>query len=106
MASLYVTEYPQIGRQQGAGVPVAFVPTAGPIAEQKLAIGVGSLAGAAFNSNTRIVRLHTDAICSVRFGPVATVTATSSDPRMAANQTEYYAVQPDGTLTVAVITNT
>lgn len=106
MASLYVVEYPQIGIQQGAGITTGFV-NSGPIAQQKIAIGGASTAGVAFNKNTRIVRLHTDAICSFRFGPPATVVVQATvDPRMAANATEYFAVPPDGSQTVAVITQT
>src|SRR5260221_3538035 len=107
MASLYVTEYPEIGVHQGTGVPVAFVPAAGPVQEQKLAIGGASVPSLAFKANSKIVRLHCDAICSVKFGAIATVSASTTDPRMAANQTEYFAIAPDGVTTgLAVITNT
>ena len=106
MASLYVAEYPHASVWHGTGVPVAFVPTMGPINEQKLAIGAGSVAGVAFNLNTTLVRLHCDATCSVAFGPVASVAATVNNARLVQNQTEYFAVQPDGKMTVAVITNT
>ena len=105
MASLYVAEYPHASVQQGTGVPVAFVPTTGAIAEQKLAIGGISVAGVAFNKNTKLIRLHCDVTCSIAFGPVATVTATANKARMQGGQTEYFAAQPDGSMTVAVITN-
>ncbi|MBP9714802.1 MAG: hypothetical protein KBD60_14140, partial [Sterolibacterium sp.] len=65
-------------------------------------IGGGSLQSAAFNGATRVVRLHTDAICSVAFG--ANPTATANTKRMAANSTEYFGVEPGHK--VAVITNT
>jgi hypothetical protein len=46
--------------------------------------------------------VHTDAICSISFGSNPTATATKA--RMAAGQTEYYAVNASDK--VAVITNT
>src|SRR5258708_27834386 len=100
---LYVTEYPSSAVHQGTGVPIAFVPVTGPIAEQKIAIGGASVAGVAFNTKTKVIRIETDAICSIAFGPVATVTATTSNARMFTNHTEYFAVQPDGNMTLAAI---
>ena len=62
----------------------------------------GSTQSAAFRSDTRMVRLHTDSICSFLFGTNPTATTTS--PRMAANQTEYFKVNPG--FKVAAIINT
>jgi hypothetical protein len=104
MSFLYITEYAHTGEQGGDPVQCAFVPQNGPIAEQKIAIGGGSVSSAAFNTNTKLLRLHSDAICSILFGitPVATV----ASGRMAANQTEYFFVQPGNGMSVAVIANT
>lgn len=96
MAVLYITE---LQPYEVSGLPVAIMP---PVAEQTVAIGGSSTASAAFNANTGLVRLHTDSTCSVEFG--GTPTATTSTARLAANQTEYFAVHP-GTK-VAVIANT
>lgn len=97
MATLYITEYSQSGRIAG-DVPVGREPA---LSNQTVAIGGSSTQSSAFGNNTRLVRLHTDAICSVTFG--ASPTATSAKSRMAANQTEYFEVYPANK--VAVITN-
>lgn len=99
MAVLYVTEYNALQLQQGNGMPVAAAPA---IASQTIVIGGGSLASSAFNANTNFIRVHTDAICSFDIG--ATPTASTSLARMAANQTEYFGVQPAHK--IAVISNT
>lgn len=102
MAVLYITEYAELGI--GAAGRVGQMPRAPFVAKQTVAIGGASVQSAAFNAKTRIIRLHTDAICSVAVD--ASPTATATDARMAANQTEYYDVSllPGGR--VAVITNT
>jgi hypothetical protein len=96
MAVLYISEYS--GYLQG-GVQVPVEPA---IATQTVAIGGSSTQSAAFNANTRLVRLETDAICSISFGQSPTV--TTSNARMAANSEDYFEVQPGHK--VAVITNT
>ncbi len=98
MAVLYITEYSILGVITGKSTAIAKAP---PVAEQTVAIGGSSVASSAFNAATKFVRLHTDAICSVSFGSAPTATATTM--RMAANQTEYFAVSPSAK--VAVITN-
>jgi len=72
--------------------------------EQTVAIAAGSAQSNAFSAATRIVRLHTDAVCSIKFGINPTATATSS--RMAAGQTEYHGVLVGQSFKVAVISNT
>jgi hypothetical protein len=103
MAIVYITEYIDIqGERQ--------VPTEPPLAQQTVAITAGSVASLPFNPKTTIIRVHTDAICSVLVGgasvagTVTTPTATATSGRMAANQTEYRGVQ--GGQSIAVITNT
>lgn len=71
------------------------------VADQKLTLS-GSTASSAFNVNTKMVRIHTDEIISVKFGTAPTAAAT--DARMAANTTEFFGVQPNHK--VAAITNT
>lgn len=95
MGTLYITEYYS---GSSAGIPVVRKPA---LVTQTVGIGAGSLQSAAFGGDTKLIRVHTDAICSVAFGtnPVA----TTSDARMAANQTEYWEVVPG--LKLAVISN-
>jgi hypothetical protein len=102
MAVLFVTEFARQARDaSGYGMVVGEEP---PAAQQTVAIGATSTQSAAFNAATRFVRLHADAVCSVEFGASPTATATSR--RLAANQTEYFGIPPNGTYKVAVITNT
>ena len=101
MATLYVTEFTDIGNSvNNQAIPITQQP---PVNEQTLSITSSSVASSAFKANTNIVRLHTDAICSVEFG--TSPTATSSTARMAANQTEYFTVPRNLSYKVAVITN-
>jgi hypothetical protein len=107
MATLYVTEFRGIGQEPalrtwGNGPALMQFAQQPPVAEQTVAIGATSAQSNAFNSATNMVRISTDAICSVLFGNNPTATAGSA--RMAAGQTEYFAVGPG--MKVAVITNT
>lgn len=96
MAKLYVTEF---GGIAPGVLPVGVAP---PLVDQTpVAIGAGSLQSTAFDAATVLVRLHTDAICSIAFG--TNPTATANTMRMAANSTEYFSVRFGHK--VAVITN-
>lgn len=103
MASLYITEFAQCGRELNG--TQLMTPMEPPVAEQKIAIGATSAASALFNAATRVVRLHADAICSVAFG-AATPAATVANMRLAAGQTEYFTIPAGSALMVANITNT
>ena len=100
MAVLYISEYafPNTTVSLNAGV------AGEPSADQTVAITAGSLQSTAFKGNTQMVRVHTDAICSVAFGTNPTATATTK--RLAANSTEYFTVPSGQAYKVAVITNT
>jgi hypothetical protein len=100
MAVLFITEF-KGGRKDRSGLalPLAMTP---PIAEQTVAIAGASAQSAALNTTTEVVRVHTDAICSVAFGSNPTATATTM--RLAAGSTEYFYVVPGSK--IAVITNT
>lgn len=93
MATLYVTEFRMAGF-----VGVAKAPA---VTDQAVAIAGASAQSAAFNGATTLIRVHTDAICSIAIG--TNPTATAAKARLAANQTEYYAVNPGDK--IAVITN-
>ena len=99
MPTLYISEYAVLGSTQSGALPVAPDPA---LAGQTVAIGGTSAVSQPFSGQTRYVRLHSDAICSRLFGKSPTATAAS--PRMAVDQTEYFAVNPGDR--VAVITNT
>lgn len=104
MAILYITEFVKQGRDGGGYVNQNSVPEEPTVAEQTLAIGAGSVASAAFNAKTTMIRLHTDAICSIAVG--ANPTASATNRRIAANTSEYIAVPQGAGFKVAVITNT
>lgn len=99
MAKVYITEHTFPSIFQGNQVPVVYMP---PLASQNVAIGGTTTQSSAFNAKTKLIAIHTDAICSIEFG--ANPTATANSRRMAANTTEYFEVTPAHK--VAVITNT
>lgn len=97
MAVLYISEYPALPFSGAHQLNMVQEPGNG---DQTVAITT-STQSSAFKNNTYIVRLHADAICSVLFGSNPTALTTSK--RLAANQTEYFAVVPGQK--VAVVTN-
>ncbi len=99
MAKVYITEHKFIVGQIGQLLNISEMP---PIASQTVNVTGSSVQSAAFNSQTEIVSVHTDVVCSIEFG--SNPTATSNSKRMAANATEYFKVTPGHR--VAVITNT
>lgn len=94
-ATLYISEF-SIGAT--AATQVAKQPE---ITTQTVSIGGTSTQSAAFNGNTRLIRVHTDTICSIKIG--SNPTASTTTARMAADQTEYFEVNPGDK--IAVITN-
>ena len=98
MAKLYVSEFSTLA-QTGTGL--GQVVSTPPLAEQVLSFST-SVTSVAFQSATKVVRVHTDAICSIAFGG-STIAATTGNMRLAAGQTEYYGVQGGGF--IAVISN-
>ena len=94
MAKVYVAEFAAID------LNVAREP---PLAEQTVAITSNSVqCSNAFHSSTRVIRVHTDAICSVAIS--GSPTATVNTRRMAADTTEYFGAH--GGQKIAVILNT
>jgi hypothetical protein len=101
MSTLYVAELSSLGFDaSGQNIMAPQMP---PAVEQTVAIGGSSAASAAFGGTTRFVQLHCDAICSIAFAVGGTPTATTSNQRMAANETRFYTVSP--AMKVAVISN-
>ena len=105
MATLYITEFAGAGRPQSAdGYMGAPLSTQSQLSfDQIVAIGGSSTQSVAFQSTTILIRVHADAICSVKVGGTNPV-ATAAMCRMAQNQTEYFAVTKGEK--VAVIVNT
>jgi hypothetical protein len=102
MAVLYITEFANQGRDaNGLIAPIADEP---PAANQTVAIGGASVASSAFNALTKIIRVHTDVVCSIEIGTAPTATTTTR--RMAANSTEYFSVPLGASYKIAVIANT
>ena len=98
--SLYISEYVRSGISlNGQNLAAGEEPA---IATQKIAIGGSSTQSAVFNADTKFIRVHAAAICSIAFG--TNPTATTNSMRLAANQTEYFSVLPG--MRLAVITNT
>jgi hypothetical protein len=73
-----------------------------PAVTQQQVTFTTTTASAAFSADTRFVRVHTDSACRVAFGDAPTATTTSM--RMAAGQTEFFAVPPGSK--VAAVTTT
>lgn len=101
MTKLYITEYSQMGQMLPNNAPYP-APLEPPIAEQTVVNTGGSTQAAAFNTATRLIRVHTDSICSIAIGSSAAggPVATTANRRLAANQTEYFAVAPTEVTTV------
>jgi hypothetical protein len=106
MSTLYVAEFASLNNDAtaGSGFLAGKMP---PLAEQALAIGGTSTPSAPFSQGTRLIRISSDAICSITVGKSdgTTPLATTGNLRMAANAPpEYFAVTPGARL--AVIANT
>jgi hypothetical protein len=99
MATLYISEYATSGWTTASGLPCGQEPA---IAVQAVPIPGTS---AAFNANTRFVRMHSDSVCSFAFAASGgTPAPTTSTARMNANQTEYFGVSAN--MKVGVVVNT
>jgi len=97
---LYISEYHRSGiALNGQTLAAGEEPS---IATQKITISGASAQSAAFNANTKFIRVHTSEICSITFG--SNPTATVAHARLVAGQTEYFSVFAGQK--VAVITNT
>lgn len=113
MAFLYITEYSGTAAVNGnipnvPGMISTRTPQEPELASQKLGIGGSPVPSAPFQnspgktgSQTYLIRVHTDSICSILIG--TNPTASANNRRLAANQTEFFGVSPGQIL--SVITN-
>lgn len=100
MAKLYITEFNRLKRPGSDTAQIGSLSTGTD--QSPVVISGSSTPSAAFATDTQFIRVHTDAICSVAYG--ANPTATANSFRMAADQTEYFGVNPGDK--IAVIANT
>ena len=106
MAFLFITEFAQLMPSPvGHLGQIAMQP---PLAEQAIVNTGGNTVSAAFNAQTRLVRLHADSLCAIEFGtaPTAVASGATGTARMVAGQTEYYGVPVGQSFKVAVILTT
>lgn len=102
MAIIRIAEFSKLFVDPGGSGPGQIAQTPA-IAYQSFAITASSTVSAPFNAATKMIRVHTDVIASVdiRGAPVAVVAAGSpATMRFAANQTEYFGVNPGDSLAV------
>jgi len=101
VAKAYISEYKEMARIQASKDAIAAVQEPAVVVQTPVAIGAEA-DSAAFGADTRFIRIHVDAICSIKFGTAPA--ATTDDARMAANTTEYFGVVPGQK--VSIISNT
>lgn len=84
-ASCYISEFTQAG---DAGVQVAKQPAL--VDQTPVSVGASSAQSAAFNANTKLIRIECDVVASMAFGP--NPTATANNARISASLPEYFQV--------------
>ena len=103
MAVVYITEFKKLAREDlGGPAGVVQTPVEPATANQTVAIGASSVQSEVLNAETRVVRVHTDAICHIDVGPNPTANATKR--RLPANAIEYIGIPPGVQFKIAVIT--
>jgi hypothetical protein len=107
MATLYITEFSRTtvtgvtGPATQIATPAPLVP---PVAEQAISLSGTSAQCAAFQNDTTLVMISTDAPCCLAWG--TDPTATLSAQRMAANETRFYGIPKGETMKLAAISTT
>ena len=97
---MYISEYSNAGFTPQGVVPVG----AEPCTDQSPVSFTGTAGvSAAFQNNTRMVRVHVDGIASIAFGTAPS--ATTNNKRMVAGATEYFFVPQGSAYKVSAITN-
>jgi len=104
MALLFIRSYSGMGQDlMGQVIQTGMEPA---LEDKTLLIsGAAATTTAALNAAAKFVRVNTDSICSIKFGTTSTVAATTTNARMAANSSEFFALDRPG-LFVSVILNT
>lgn len=101
MAYIYITEYREQAKDtMGHLLPAGLEPA---IANQRVGNAGASTQSAALDAQTKFVMVHTDSICSIKFG--ANPTAVVGEHRMGAGETRYYGVNIPA-LKIAAVLNT
>lgn len=99
MATLYLTQYDQLAKEEyGPPVPTGQEPSLG---DSVLAISGANEVSPTLHPRTRFVMVHTDVVCHIAFG--TDPTATTSNRRLPADSTIFYGVGPETKLKIAVI---
>lgn len=89
MTIAYISEHNQLAKDTlGHHMPVG----EGNGSDQTVDYTAGVTQSTAFGTDRHIIRLHTDAACHILFG--ANPTATTSNKKLAAGQTEFFHVTP------------
>lgn len=101
MALLYIRQYTRLATDTNGQTVLAGLEPGLDLAP--VAIGAGT--NVALASGTKFVRLHSDAVCSYVCGLDSSAAATTSNARLAANQTEFFGISSAVTY-IAVIGNT
>lgn len=99
MANAIINEFAGIGGNFTSAIPAASTRNA----TQVVAIGGASVASAATEDGTNLVRVFAEADCSVLIGADPTVTAANGIP-LAAGQFDYFVITPGHK--IAVISRT
>jgi len=106
MANVYITEFARLAGTPDGPVQIPQDPA---LANQFMATAGASAQTNAFNVATQLIRVHTDGICAIDIGTNPTAVATAGPGqtrRLAANQTEYFAVPAGQSFKLAAITST
>ena len=103
MATLYIKEFPDQGLS-AINAPMPFPLENGSVTEQTVAIGASSAQSAAFQNSTQLVRVVTDAICSIKIG--TNPTALAIHQRLSVGESYTFAVPKNSGFKIANIINT
>jgi hypothetical protein len=104
MSNLYILEGTCIGKQSSSGVQAVML--TGNETVQKVSFTGTAGVSAALNANTTVYGISADGIMSFRVGKLVTDLATTSYPRLAADQWLFFSCPPNSGLFISAITNT
>lgn len=91
-SKLFISEYGVLSATNSGGVPAQIAPEP-TIADQVVDFSGGATSSAAFNAQTRYIRLMCDTRCAIRITTAGTAATTNNKP-LAADSPEYFGVQP------------